>query len=263
MKRIERFLRRYGVVHDLRGPRVRLGLAWAVVGSASLLLGSATLAAFFVVNAGVAALQTAARWRDAGVAVDQPLAAVGAGALVLAAWLGGVVLGVALIVFAVAAVLFPEDLRRPASLRDVRASMGAAWGTLASGLFVGLAGGAVLAVHRVDVMVVLFLALAVCVYDAGDFLCTGGTRDRYVGPLSGMAGVAVVAVAMALLQPPPFSSGSALFVGLLLVVLCPAGQWLGSWILPSSTTRAPGLRRLDAWLIAAPVVMVATWIAQS
>ena len=263
MSRVDRFLQRYGVVHDLRGPRIRLGLAWAAVGSLSLLLGLGALGLFFVVNAVVAALQASARWREAGVMVNQPLAAVGAGALVVAAALGGTVLGVVLLVFTVAAVLFPEDPRRFVAPTDVRESMGNAWGTMASGMFVGLAGGAVLAVYRVDVMVVLFLALAVCVYDSGDLLCTGGTRNRLVGPASGMAGVAVVAVAMALLQPPPFSWRSALVVGLLLVVLCPAGQWLGSWLLPSSRTRAPGFRRLDAWMLAAPVMMIASWIAQS
>lgn len=112
-------------------------------------------------------------------------------------------------------------------------------------------------------MALLFLLGAVCTYDAGDFLCNGGPRRRLVGPLAGMLGVGVVSAAMYFAQPPPFGSKGSIGVGLVLCVACPLGQLLGSWLLPRARTPAPALRRLDSWLIAAPAMVVAAWIAPS
>jgi uncharacterized membrane protein YdcZ (DUF606 family) len=100
------------------------------------------------------------------------------------------------------------------------------------------------------------------VYDAGNFLCTEGRRNQWVGPIAGMAGVVVVTIAMAIAEPPPFHSGVAAVLGIALVVLCPAGQWFASWLLPRARAHAPALRRLDSWLLAGPLLLIAAWIAQ-
>jgi hypothetical protein len=68
-------------------------------------------------------------------------------------------------------------------------------------------------------------------------------------------------MSMAALNPPPATSDSQVWaLGLMLVVACPAGQLIGSWILPSSRVAAPGLRRLDAWLVAAPLFCCGIWL---
>jgi uncharacterized membrane protein YdcZ (DUF606 family) len=102
----------------------------------------------------------------------------------------------------------------------------------------------------------------VSTYDAGNFLCSEGVRNRYVGPLAGMAGIGVVTGSMYFAEPEPFTTGQTVLVGILLAVLCPAGQLLGSWLLPRSRSHAPALRRVDSWLLAAPAFVVAAWIAQ-
>ena len=45
-----------------------------------------------------------------------------------------------------------------------------------------------------------------------------------------------------------------------MAIVCPMGQLLGSWILPSARAKAPALRRLDAWLVTAPLFLVCLWI---
>jgi hypothetical protein len=133
---------------------------------------------------------------------------------------------------------------------------------MAAGWFVGLAGGAVVQVDRIDAVALFFLLGAVSTYDAGDFLCSEGARNRWVGPLAGMLGVGVVTGAMYFAVPAPFTAKQTLAVGAMLAVLCPAGQMFGSWLLPRSRSKAPALRRLDSWLLAAPAFAAVAWVAQ-
>ncbi len=252
---------RYAVVHDVRGPRIRLGVLWGVGLIVVFALGSGPVTLFFALNAAVAALQSSARWRDAGVVANQMLAAVGAEAIVCAAWINNTVCGVIVIVFVVATLVFPESFRL-VTPTGVTAALATSWGTLAAGLFVGLAGAAAVQLGRIDSMALLFLITVVCVYDVGDYLCGEGPGHRWVGPLAGMLGVVVVTVVMAIVAPPPFNTRQTAVVGGLCVLLCPTGQVFGSWLLPRARTHAPGIRRLDGWLLTAPMMLGAAWIAQ-
>jgi hypothetical protein len=47
--------------------------------------------------------------------------------------------------------------------------------------------------------------------------------------------------------------------GGLVAVLAPLGAPLASALAPASTAKVPALRRLDAWLIVAPVWCVLLW----
>jgi hypothetical protein len=256
------FVERYAVVHDLRGPRIRLGVVWTLVLAVAVVAGTWALAVLLAATAGLAALQATTRWNDAGHRANSWLAAGGAAAMVLAAAVNNTLFGLASIAFGIAAVAYPAGFDQPPS-RDVAASAGRAWATVASGWFVGLAAGAVVQVSRIDGLLLFFLLASVSTYDAGDFLCTEGSRNRWVGPLAGMLGVAVVAVAMFFARPKPFSGPQTLAVGLVVALLCPCGQLLGSWLLPRSRAKAPALRRLDSWLLVAPVFAAVAWIAQA
>jgi hypothetical protein len=252
---------RYLVIPDVRGPRIRLGVLWTLGLFVSLALSAAGLAVYLGLTAAVAALQTSARWRDADATANQWLAAGGAFVIVVASAVGNGECGVAILVFALAAVFFPTGVgfQLPASWSEIGTQ---AWGTLASGLFVAIAGACAVQLERIDALTLLFLVGAASTYDAGNFLCTEGRRNQWVGPAAGMAGVLVVTIAMAIAQPPPFSSPVALLLGVMLVFLCPAGQLLASWLLPRGRAHAPALRRLDSWLLAGPLLLIAAWIAQ-
>lgn len=261
MSAFGRFADRYVVIPDLRGPRIRLGVAWSLVMLVAALMGAWFLACLLAATAAAAALQVAGRWHEARVAANQPLAAAGAVVVVLASAVNNVATGLAVVALGAVATVFPVSFH-DAPRTDPRVGARLAWGSLAASLPVGLAGAAAVQVLRVDVVTFLFLAGAVCTYDAGNFLCNGGPRQRLVGPLSGMAGVAVVAASMFFARPTPFSGSEVVLVGAALAVACPLGQFLGSWLLPRARSTAPALRRLDAWLISAPLMVVAAWIAQ-
>jgi hypothetical protein len=265
------FFDRVAVVHDIGGPRVRLAVLWSgAVVVALLLAGTGGIALVFGATAGIGSLQVASRWRQAGEPANQILAVVGSVAVVAGAELGNAWCGLAILAFAIASVVFPERFEQvPFLAADedgesttdrVRHGLAHAANTLGPGLVMGLAGAAAVQSARVENMAFLFLFVAISTYDAGDFLCGAESRSRLVGPLCGILGIAVVTVVMYVAQPPPFEGAQTAWVGLVLALACPAGQWLGSWLLPTATTKAPGLRRLDTWSVAGPAFVVALWV---
>ena len=257
-------LSRYGVVHDYRGPRMRLGVLWFGGILAALLVGPLGVAALFAGAAGLAALQIATRWNKRRVAVSPLVAGGGAGAIGLAALVNLRLVGLALIAFAAAALLLDRKarpVRPPTTVEQFRERLPQAAATLRSGLGVAFVAGAVVQVHRIDAMAFLFLAAIVCVYDAGDYLIGAGYDNRLAGPIAGcLAGLAVT-ISMAPLEPPPLVGSQVWVFGVLLTLLCPMGQLVGSALLPTNRAPAPALRRLDSWLLAAPAFLVGLWIA--
>jgi len=260
-------VKRYSVVHRPKGPRIQLALAWFVGLLIAFFIGSGALAVFFGAQAAIAALQVCKRWGDVHKPSNPPLAAAAAGLMPLAAWFNNTAVGLVLLVFVALSIPFGSGFVPPPKGRsgesgfDLPSAIGSSWITVAAGFIPGLAAAAVVQVHRIDAMSLVFLAAAVCTYDAGDHLCSAGYASRSVGPLSGMFGVAVVTAVMAIIQPSPLSGIWVWFTGLVLALCCPAGQWLGSWMLPRADSSAPALRRLDGWFVAAPVFWVIVALA--
>ncbi|MFN8050170.1 MAG: hypothetical protein U0Q22_01910 [Acidimicrobiales bacterium] len=257
--------RTYSVRQQVGGPRLRLGTIWFLILLICLASGSALVTIVFAAVAAVAGLQTAGAWRLRKVAVNQVVAAAGAALLPLAAWLGLRAVGVVLFLLVIAAVVLGADTTLDGSsfaVDRLKANLPVASATLRSGMFVGLTAAAVVQVHRIDAMSLLFLMSVVCVYDSGDYLVGSGASNRFAGPLAGMAGGVVVVAAMTAINPPPLTDdGDVRLLGLLMVLACPLGQMLASWTLPSSRAKAPALRRLDAWMVAAPLFLVGLWLA--
>ncbi len=248
-------LDRYSVRHDLQAPRVRFGILWFGALLVSLVGGSFGVAALFAVVCSISALQVAGAWRGARAPVNQPLAAIAAGLAPLASWIGNTWSGLALLAFAALAVVLGPARRLDAKALNkgvIATNWTAASATLRSGFFVAFVGTAVVQIHRVDSLMLLFLLAACCVYDSGDYLCGAGYRNRIIGPLAGSFGVLVVTMSMTAIRLDPLSSGQVWAFGFAFAILCPLGQLFGSWILPSSRAAVPGLRRLDTWLLAAP-----------
>jgi hypothetical protein len=175
--------------------------------------------------------------------------------------------------FAVVSLVFPEgfDVAKPDAERSgddeevstaarLRRGLDHTANTLGPGLAMGLAGAAAIQTARVENTAFLFLFIAISTYDAGDFLCGAGYDTRIGGPLAGVLGVAVVTVVLYVAEPPPFRGTETLWAGLVLAIACPLGQWLASWLLPSARAKAPGLRRLDSWIVSAPAFLVVLWL---
>jgi len=106
----------------------------------------------------------------------------------------------------------------------------------------------------------LFLVTAVSLYDAGFFVGGAESVSSIEGPVTGAVGVLAVTFTMAMFQAPPFDAASAAIVGVACAVACPAGQWVTTRCLPSPDTPARAVRRLDAYVLSAPVFLGAAWI---
>ena len=122
-------------------------------------------------------------------------------------------------------------------------------------LIVSDANVAPLYLHRVDAWVFMILFGVVSIYDAGNFLVGTGSRRAWVGPLAGLLGAAAVVFGAAGFEAPPLTEQTTWLVGGLAALACPFGQIIGSFMLPRPDARAPALRRLDSYLLAAPLTL--------
>jgi hypothetical protein len=127
--------------------------------------------------------------------------------------------------------------------------------TMRAALPLGISMAALLYLHRVDAWVFMILFAVVSIYDAGNFLVGTGSRRVWVGPLAGMIGAATVVFGAAGFEAPPLTEATTWLIGGVTVLVCPLGQIVGSYMLPRPDARAPALRRLDTYLVAAPTML--------
>lgn len=239
---------RYSVPYPVDGPKVSLGLVWF----SSLLLTAyylPPLAILLVVPvAAVAALQAAHAWSRQELS-DRRVAALVAGAVAASSWFGTLGLGVATLGAVAGLVGYGWTVCGPntdARVRFVevlvRTSIPAA---VAAGSL------AVLSVDRTPAFV--SLVLLVSAYECGDFLVGSGSANAIEGPIAGSVALGLVAVGLYLVLPEPFTEVTLpLFAGV--AALCsPLGQIAGSALLPRGDAWAPALRRLDSYLVSAPL----------
>lgn len=252
---------------DTMGPRVRLGVFWFL-----LLLAAATSSRQWVsvlvsLVAAIAAYQVVRAWRVAAYELPEPdesgrtpimppgtgraEAIIAALAASLPALASGVSTGLTGALFIIVALL-----------------IGGAWLMLGSHIGSALAVGVfppsiaavsiVLAVRQ-DLWAGIFLVVAVSFYDAGSFLLGSEAAKRWEGPIGGMMGVMAVTFTVATVGTGDLSRSEWWIAGLVVALLCPPGQWLATWMLPDATTRARGLRRLDAYLLSGPAFLAVCW----
>lgn len=268
-ERVDRFLRTYMARQPRKGPTMLMALVWfgallAVALFASL-VGSAPVAVFFGLFGAVAALQASLAWRSARARINQPLAALGALLMPVASLAGNRIFALVLLAFVAATVVLGQDLK-PApgafAAPALRANLVAASATLRVALPLGLLGASVVQIERVSWLSLALLIAIVSVYDAGHYLIGSTSRARFAGIAAGLGGNLVVALVAAAVNPTPFEAdGAARTVTILAALACPLGQWLGSFMLPNALAKAPALRRLDSWLLAGPLIWVATAVA--
>lgn len=237
------------VVPDVEGPRVRLGMAWAFVTFTAAAAGPLWIGLWMAAVAFIAGAQTARTWRNRARR-PHPGVAAGAALLPLAAAFGAWAALAALV--ALAAASFAAGPARAALGRSTRGRISGPLTAMIT-LSIGAAAAApVLARHLGLVEVVVLLAL-VGVYDASNYLIGSGASNQWEGPVAGMAFMAAVTLAVAAIFVPPFRGLSPWLLGLLAVVLTPAGPLAGSGLLGGAETRLPALRRLDSLLLTGPV----------
>ena len=238
---------RFGIVYDIDGPRVRLGVVWFVVAIVSSYVGVLAFAVVVGAISALAAAQTAQalrlKWRRPSLGVA---AAIG-GIIPLAAAFGSGLAGLVVVVASIAAVLL-AGAKRPRRT-DPLVDAGA---VVRSAVFVGLAAAVLVMMHRFDTGAVVTLLVLASAYECGDYLIGSGASNSIEGPLSGVLALVfatgVLAVAQTYLDPPFTALGLWLFA-VVAAITIPLGQVMASAILPRAGATAPALRRLDSYLV--------------
>jgi hypothetical protein len=239
--------RRYAVVYDIEGPRVRLGVAWFALVVGALIAGTFAIAAVYGATAAIAAAQAARAWRRAGARPNEPVAAAGAALLAAGAVFGAG--GVGIGALALAGLSYWAAATDP----RVRRPLSGAGATIQCALPVGLAAASVVLTYRLEPWAAVALVLLLSAYEVGDYLIGTGGRSALEGPVAGISVVLVTTFLIGITGVPPFDLGAAFAFGAAVAPLCPAGQLLASAILPSAGAPASALRRLDTALLVAPL----------
>lgn len=245
---------RYGIVYDIDGPRVRLGVAWFLLCAVCLYIGLVPLAVLFAVVAALAAAQAATVLRTRWRRPDRVAAGLVGAVVPLAAAAGTALAGVALVIGAIGVVAAAGA--RPVKGTDPIVDAGA---VMRASLAPALAAAAVVMLYRVDIGAAVAIVLMISSYEFGDFLVGTGASNPVEGPTAGILAMLVTTAALAVAGAPPFEGASIWFFGVLAALLAPAGQVLASAILPRAGAPARALRRLDSYLLVAPVWLVLMW----
>ena len=243
-------LRSLHVVPDVEGPKIRLGMAWAVVTLAAVAAGTVTAALWFTAAALVAAGNVCRIWRQQEERPVAPIALFGATGLPIAAAFGWLPLLAVLAVVGGAAVAWEPlsgALHRPSRTRtSLKLTLGIAIG-------VGLAAAAPVLVREVGMTEAVVFVTLIAVYDASNYLVGSGAASPWEGPAAGAAFILAVTLAVAAVFVPPFRGLTPWLFGFLTALLAPLGPYAASALLPEPATRAPGLRRLDVWIVVGPI----------
>jgi hypothetical protein len=240
--------RRYAVVYDIDGPRVRLGIAWFLVAAVALAIGPLPTAVVYGGASAIAAAQTARCWRRRRMRPNELVAAGMAGLAAIGACFGAGGAGVGILVGAgLAYVAATGDLRsRHPTIAD------AGW-TIQCALPPAVVALSMVLLARLDQGSAFALLLLASAYETGDFLVGSGARNPYEGPAAGASAVVVITFIISTLPISTLDFGEAWLFGGLMVLLAPLGQLAASALLPSAGAPASALRRIDSLLLAAPV----------
>lgn len=234
------------------GPHARLGLLWFIVACGACALGTIAVAAVFAVLAAVSAMQNARAWIDAGRNVSPILLGCAALAAPLGALVGPVGFGAGVVIGVVAVIVGGSVVRS-----DILVG-------LRSVVLPALAAGSVVLIGRADMSALVILLVFISAYEIGDYLMGAEAGSVFEGPLSGIAAVIVVTFVEAVFQLGPFETRAGWVFGALAAALAPLGAPLASALAPSAQAAGPALRRLDAWLVVAPVwgLMLSNYLSQ-
>jgi hypothetical protein len=78
--------------------------------------------------------------------------------------------------------------------------------------------------------------------------------------VAGAAATLAGTLAIAAVLTPPFDGPSPWILGALLAVLVPVGPYVATALLGDRSARVPVLRRIDGFLVAGPLWVLAAWL---
>ncbi len=246
---------RFSVPYRTDGPKVTLGVLWF----AALLVANRVSPFAVVVLVGgvaiVAGLQAGHAWAQHTTA-DRRVSALLAGVTATGAFFGTFGLGLTLALSAVGALAYCGlGVRHKAKTAEARrlAVLRMSEVTIRSSLPVGLAAGSLGALAGWFPEAAIALVVLVSAYEAGDFLVGTGSANAVEGPIAGIVTLGIAGFAFYLVLPEPFDATTLPLFVVLTAICCPVGQIAGSAVLPRGDAWAPALRRLDSYLLAAPL----------
>ena len=247
---------RLAVPYPTDGPKLSLGVLWFSLLIGGVLLGSyfdqgaiaaVAIAGIVAPVAGLAGLQAGNAWFPT-LPATRGWTAVAAYLTGISGFYGpwGVIVGtfVGIIALMFYLTLYRGHARTAPQLFDV---------LLRSAIPVGIAVASLAALGVVGIGVQISLILLVSAYEAGDFVVGSGSSNAVEGPMAGLVSLGAVTFLLFLILPAPFDASSILLFAALAAVCCPLGQILASALLPRGNAWAPALRRLDSYLLAAPI----------
>ena len=247
---------------DVDGPRVRLGLLWAVVAFCATVAGPVTAALVFAAVALGAAGQTCRAWSTArrrhpdqvpARGAPYPPAAIGGAVLMtLAAASGPLAVTAAAVVTGVATIVATQARFGG---RDWDPAL-----TAAIALLAGVAAASVpLARGELGTAPALVLLCTVLAAEASAYVMGAGARRWFEAPAAATVAIGAMSIAVAAVLVPPFRGASPWVLGAVAGVLFHAGPRLASAVLPRAGAFAPALRRLDGFVAVGPVwILVAS-----
>lgn len=249
---------RFAVPYPTDGPKITLGVLWFVAVMGAGWYARPLLA---IVVAGVAAFAGWQVGRAFLPMVEPPIAAGLAAAVGLSGVFGALGVGVALILGTIAALLIVAGTHPPVPVLDRRrrpvppleSVIHRGELLIRSSLPAAVAAASLVAIQRLDFGGFAALVVLVSAYEIGDFLIGSGSPNAIEGPVAGVVALAVAAAATYLVLPAPFDTNSFPLFAVLTAVAAPLGQIAASAILPRGVVWAPALRRLDSYLLAAPL----------
>lgn len=240
---------RFAVPHRVDGPKVTLGVAWFLGLLAATTLTPKLVAIFVLPAAAIAALQTAHAW-EREASIDRQLAAgltvvvAATGLFDSALWLGMGVVVATLAIAAYAGATVTGRGAQPLQFAEL---------TVRCAIPMGVAAGSLTLLASQHVGAFVALLCLVSAYESGDFLIGSGAVNDVEGPAAGVVAVGIVGAGVWLLAPEPLTTTIIPFFVALTALACPLGQIFGSALLPRGDAWAPGLRRIDSYLLAAPI----------
>ncbi len=258
--------RRLAVPYRTDGPKISLGVIWfgAVIGTAYL--SSLLLAGLLVLVAAVAGLHAGNAWAPL---IDRRMAAAASGAVAASGLAGALGIGIGMLLAVLAMGTYsagtvpavPQPSQAPGRGRPRRYPMPSRSEAIIhktetlvrSGLPPGLALASLLALTQLHFSAFLGLVLLVSAYEAGDFIVGTGSANAVEGPVAGIAALIMISAGLYLLLPAPFTTDNFPLFVVLTAAAAPLGQIAASAILPRGDSWAPGLRRVDSYLLAAPL----------
>ncbi|MEZ5270440.1 MAG: hypothetical protein R2789_18475 [Microthrixaceae bacterium] len=247
-------VRSYLIRPSTDGPKIRLGVFWFLAAVAALVLGRWAVLALWGSAAVLASWQITRAWSETPRAQELP---------------GWIPAGSAL----------ASGARVAAAGRDLPGRRSADRGAVGPGgcgdadrsqvgcrrrsgdrRGVGLLPAmSVVLIAREEQWAALFLVVAVSFYDAGYFIGAAESSSRLEGPVTGAIGLLAVTFTASAFEAQPFDRATAWVAGAVMLLACPLGQMLTSAELPHPSTDVPAMRRLDSYLVAAPLMLGAVW----